>query len=222
MSEKNDTDANYRLRQRAYADLRDQMDRQARWLKWTTALALVLATGAVGSNAWIATRTKVVPYVLEVNKLGESLVTKRLEASLPFDPALIKSQLARWVADWRIVYQDRRANIDRYTEVFAWTAKGSPAEAALSEHYRTNNPDERMKRETVMPTIEDVFPSGDETWTVRWFEDAVHKDGQAPSRTYWTVDIRIQPSEPKNEDELIRNPGRFLVTWYHGAARIVK
>src|SRR5271168_4716007 len=54
------------------------------------AIALVLAIGV----AWQAAQSKVVPYVVEVDKLGDAVPVARADRAAPADGRVVKAELA--------------------------------------------------------------------------------------------------------------------------------
>jgi type IV secretion system protein VirB5 len=187
---------------------------EARIWRWVTLGLAVTAGIAVTDACWQSTRSHVVPYVIEVNKLGESVTVQRLEASASFDPSRIKPQLARWIYDTRTVYHDLAAMRTLYTEAYAWIDQNSDAKDQLDTWYVSHPPNVRAAKEAVAATVESVLPQGGDMWFVDWYEDDSHKD-QSTTRTYWRMDVRIKPSPPKSDTELITNPGGFYIEWFH-------
>src|ERR1700686_1996280 len=46
---------------------------------------------AVGGVVWLSAQSRVVPYVVEVNKLGDELAVRRANVAPPVDPAVIRA-----------------------------------------------------------------------------------------------------------------------------------
>jgi type IV secretory pathway TrbF-like protein len=187
---------------------------EARMWRWVS-LGLVITTGiAVTDAVWQSTQSHVVPYVLQVDKLGESITVQRLEASSAFDPSRIKPQLAKWVYDVRTVYKDLNALTPLYTEAYAWVDQSSEAKNQLDAYYVANRPNVRAAKETVSTTVESVMPQGGDIWIVDWYEDSAQGD-KGTFRTYWRMNVRIMASPPKSEAEMMANAGGFYIEWFH-------
>src|SRR5580704_16705844 len=77
--------------------------RSWRWAAFAAlAVSLVLAIGVV----WQAAQSKVVPYVVEVDKLGDAIAVARADRAAPADVHVIKARLAAWIVDVRSVSSD--------------------------------------------------------------------------------------------------------------------
>ena len=84
--------------------------RSWRWAAFAAlAVSLVLAIGVV----WQAAQSKVVPYVVEVDKLGDAVAVARADRAAPADVRVIKAQLAAWIVDVRSVSSDPLAQKSR-------------------------------------------------------------------------------------------------------------
>ena len=60
--------------------------------------ALAVAAVAVGGLVWSAGQTRIVPYVVAVDRLGDALAVGRADTALPADARIVRAQLARWIA----------------------------------------------------------------------------------------------------------------------------
>jgi len=186
-------------------------------------MAMVLAgTTAIGmcSTAWEAQQAHVVPYVVEVNKLGESLAVHRVVAAPPIDAGRVRSQLARWVVDMRTVYSDPEAVRGDGIEALAWVEHGSDAFAQVTTMLRDNPPIVRGAKESVGVSIESVGQIGADTWSIDWTEETRTKDGMGASVSYWRMTARIKIIPPTDDATIMINPGGVYLTWFKITPRI--
>jgi type IV secretion system protein VirB5 len=65
----------------------------------TAILSLLIALAAVVGMIWIGSQTKFVPYLVKVDKLGESAAVNPAPETTPADPRIITAEMARWVYD---------------------------------------------------------------------------------------------------------------------------
>ena len=92
---------------------------QARWWRVAALLAMCVAGGAVGGVVYIGAQTHIVPFVVEVNQLGDALAAVRADVAATPDARLIRAQLGRWVSDVRTVLSGcQRGAAGRYRSVF--------------------------------------------------------------------------------------------------------
>jgi type IV secretion system protein VirB5 len=169
---------------------------------------------------WLAAQTRVVPYVVEVDKLGEAIAVHRVSVAPPVDPGRVKAQLARWVVDTRTVYSDATAEKNIATEAFDWTDRASDADSALMDWFQKNNPTERAKKETVGVAIENAGQIGSDTYSVDFAEEHHYLDGNTPTISHWRATIKIKINPPADEATILANPGGVYVTWWQVTARV--
>ena len=95
---------------------------------------------ARGGVVYIGSQSKIVPYIVEVNQLGDALAAQRADVASTPDTRLIRAQLARWIVDVRTVYLDAAAQHAIVNEAYGMTDRQSPADGALNEYFRAHNP----------------------------------------------------------------------------------
>src|ERR1700687_1939680 len=75
----------------------------ARARNWRSAAfaALAISAGLALGVVWAAAQSKVVPSVVEVDKLGDAMAVGRADRAAPADARVVKAQLAAWIVDVR-------------------------------------------------------------------------------------------------------------------------
>jgi type IV secretion system protein VirB5 len=185
--------------------------RQWRWM----AIGL-LGTTCISTccAVWMASQAHVVPYVVEVDKLGERIAVGPVPPAPPVPIGTIKAQLARWIIDTRTVYADPIAGQNIITEAFAFVDAQSDAVEQLDAFMQANDPRTRRAKEAVGVAIESVGQIGADTWSVDWSEESRTKDGTGQLMTYWRASIRIKISPPADEKTIIVNPAGIYIEWF--------
>src|ERR1700759_5740441 len=72
---------------------------QAHAWRLTALASLGVAFVAVVGVVWIGAQNRVVPYVVQTDKLGDALAISRADVAAPAEPRLIRAGLARWITD---------------------------------------------------------------------------------------------------------------------------
>jgi len=146
---------------------------RARSWRWAAfgaiAVALALAIGVV----WQGAQSKVVPYVVEVDKLGDAVAVARADRAAPVDVRVIKAQLAAWIVDVRSVSSDPLAQKAALSRSYAMTA--ATATLFLNDYYRQHSPFSQNR--TVAVSVDAVLPISNQTYQIQWSED-----GRGPAR----------------------------------------
>ena len=66
--------------------------------------------------------SKAVPYVVEVDKLGDAIAVARADRADPADERVLKAQLVAWIVEVRSVSSDPLAQKDALSRSYAMTA----------------------------------------------------------------------------------------------------
>ena len=181
--------------------------RSWRWAAFAAlALSLVLAIGVV----WQGAQSKVVPYVVEVDKLGDAVAVKRADRAASPNQSIVRAQLAAWIGDARSVSSDPQNERNVLTRVYSFI--GVAAKPYLDDWYRTHSPFEAGTRETVAVSIDAVLPQTATTYQVQWTEVRRSLDGTRSSTTHWIAQLTVGFNPPADEATILRNPMGIYVT----------
>jgi type IV secretion system protein TrbF len=193
---------------------------QARNWRMVALLSLIVASVALTSLVLLARQSRVVPYVVKVDRLGEAVAVERADAAAQPDEAIIKAQLARWLTAVRSVYVDAAAQRTLITEAYAMINRLGPAYGALNDYMRAHDPFERAKTETVAVQVESVLPIAGTSWRVEWREEIRGRDGGRVSSTQYQASVSMSFNPPTDEATLRLNPTGLYINSFHWAKRL--
>ncbi len=165
--------------------------------------SLILSAGLASAMTWQASQSKVTPYVVEVDRLGEARsVSPAEKAFQPTDPQ-VAWHLARFVTEIRSVSLDpvlmRRDWLSAYDFV---TKRGAQT---LDAYARANDPFARIGDKTVSVQVTSVVRASDKSFQVKWTEQAFDR-GTPVSTSRWTGIMTTISKAPKSADTLRKNP----------------
>jgi type IV secretory pathway TrbF-like protein len=193
---------------------------QARNWRMVALLALIVAGIALTSLMMLARQSRVVPYVVKVDRLGEAVAVERADAAAQPDEAIIKAQLARWLTAVRSVYVDAAAQRTLITEAYAMINRLGSAYGALNEYMRAHDPFERAKTETVAVQVESVLPIAGTSWRVEWREEVRGRDGSRIASSQHQASVSMSFNPPTDEATLRLNPTGLYINSFHWAKRL--
>lgn len=184
---------------------------QARAWRLIALLSMLVATIAVLGVVYIGSQSRLVPFIVEVNKLGDALAAQRADVASTPDTRLIRAQLARWIDDIRTVYLDASAERAIVTEAYGMVDRQSAAYGDLNKYFRANDPFTRAQNETVNVHITSVLPISQKTWRIEWNEESHARDGSTTGVSHWqgTVTIALRP--PTDSETILINPTGLYV-----------
>ena len=174
--------------------------------------ALGVAAVAVAGNVWQSAQSRVQPFVVEVNKLGDALAISRADVALPVPVGVIRAQLARYIQDVRSVSVDVQAERAFINEAYAMVDKNGSALTFLNNYFAANDPFKRAESETVSAHVESVLPlPGSNTWRVEWREDTIARDGRPEFTKHWEATITVSINPPTTDAGVLVNPTGLFV-----------
>lgn len=175
--------------------------------------SLLIALVAVAGVVHIGSQSKFVPYVVEVDKVGQVRAVQAADVARPADPRVIHAYLAKWISDVRMVTPDVTVQRDAVFRVYALLAPDDAATARVNEWYNRDedaSPFKRAEKETVSVEVSSVIPQSEETWQVEWIETARTRDGAVrgePVRMRALLTIYLVPATPNmTEEDIRKNP----------------
>jgi type IV secretion system protein VirB5 len=178
------------------------------------AATLILAGGVV----WQATRSRYIPYIVEVDKLGFALtVPQPLNASATPDAEarIQRYEIATFIRNARSVSSDPQVEQQQLNSLLAH-ARGA-ADHFLDSYYHsdgfTHNPFKLAQKQTVTVQIDSILQISKQSYQVRWTEitrDLNEVNLGAP--TYWEAQLETQVIPPNSADTIVSNPLGLFVT----------
>ena len=182
---------------------------------WRYMAISCLTTTAVFGLAlvWQSTQGTIVPYVVEVDRLGAAQTVAPASANYrPTDPQ-IAFHLARFIENVRQVPADPIVLRENWLRAYDFaTDRGA---VALNDFARVNDPFARVGEVQISAEISSVIRASDTSFRVAW-TDRRYVNGQLAGTDRWTgiLSVAIQP--PRDAERLRKNPlGVFVhaINW---------
>lgn len=162
----------------------------------------------IASNVWQSMQSRVAPYVVEVDRLGEARsVAPAIQNYRPTD-GQIGWHLARFISNVRSVSTDpvlvKRAWLDAYD--FATDR----AAIFLNDYARSNDPFAGIGQRSASVQVTSVVRASDSSFQVKWTE-SIFERGSLSKTERWTAMLTVIMQPPKTADALRKNPlGLFV------------
>jgi type IV secretion system protein VirB5 len=176
-------------------------------------LSLILALGIV----WISARTKVIPYVVEVDKLGYAITipTALTVSNTPGTVERMKRyEIAAFIRNARSVSSDPAVEQNMLNELLAHS-RGA-ANKFLESYYHADdfakNPFQIAKHQTINIQIETILQQSSKSYEVHWSETARDMNGAPLATSHWEAIVETEISPRSSTDTVISNPLGFYVT----------
>ena len=174
-------------------------------------LSLAIALAGVVGMVYIGSQSKFIPYVVEVDKLGQTIAVSPVGPATGVDPRIIHSAMANFIQHARIVTPDVALQRKAIFAVYSMLVPADAATARMNEYLNGReeaNPFKRAEKETVNTEIISVLPLTESSWQVEWLETVRDRQGFVkipPYRMRATVTMYVTEASPDVSEEQIRN-----------------
>ena len=170
---------------------------------------LTLAVGLAAGLVKLAGESRVTPYVVEVDKLGQAQVVAPAERDWTPTDAETAWHLARFIQDVRALPLDPVVLRRNWLEAYDYAS--DRAAATLNEFARQRDPFEAVGERTVSVEVTSVVRASPDSFQVKWTEQAF-RNGALKRTERWTGILSVAIRRPATADTLRKNPLGLYVT----------
>jgi type IV secretion system protein VirB5 len=165
--------------------------------------SLILSAGFATALVWQSARGIVVPWVVQVDNLGQAQAVAPATADYrPTDPQ-VAWHLARFIEQVRSIPADPVIVRQQWLRAYEWTTDRGAA--ALNDYARSNDPFTRVGKQQVTVEVSSVIRASADSFRVAWTERR-YDNGQLATTERWTAILTIVIQPPRDADRLKANP----------------
>ena len=176
---------------------------QARNWRYMAFGSLILAAGFAGALVWQSARGTVVPWVVQVDALGEAQAVAPASAEYePTDPQ-IAFHLGRFIEQVRSIPADPIIVRQNWLRAYEFTTDRGAA--ALNDFARANDPFTRVGRQQIAVEVSSVIRASPGSFRVAWTERH-YENGQLSATERWTAILTVVIQTPRSAERLRANP----------------
>ncbi len=176
---------------------------QARNWRYMAFASLILAAGFAGALVWQSARGTVVPWVVQVDALGEAQAVAPASADYePTDPQ-IAFHLGRFIEQVRSIPADPIIVRQNWLRAYEFTTDRGAA--ALNDFARANDPFTRVGRQQIAVEVSSVIRASPGSFRVAWTERH-YENGQLSTTERWTAILTVVIQTPRSAERLRANP----------------
>ena len=164
---------------------------------------LFVTAGLAAGLVWQSTHGSVVPWVVQIDKLGQAQTVGPAVADYrPADPQ-IAWQLARFIEWVRAIPADPLIVRQNWLRAYDFTTdKGA---VALNDYARTNDPFAKIGKVQVEVEVAGVIRASADSFQVSWIERH-YQDGTLAATERWSAFLTVIVLPPTDADHLRKNP----------------
>ena len=165
--------------------------------------ALLMSGGLATGLIWQSARGTVVPWVVQVDKLGN--VQAQGPATADFQPTdpIIARDLANFIKDVRSISTDPAIVREDWLDAYKYlTDKGK---LTLNDYAQHNDPFAKIGKEQVAVEVTNVIRASDSSFRIEWMERH-YIDGALASTEHWSAILTVVVQPPHDKTNLNLNP----------------
>lgn len=165
--------------------------------------SLFLSAGFATALVWQSARGTVVPWVVQVDRLGQAQSVAPATADYrPTDPQ-VAWHLARFIEQVRSIPADPIVVRQNWLRAYEWTTDRGAA--SLNEYARANDPFTKVGRQQIAVEVSSVLRASPDSFRVAWTEKR-YENGQLAGSERWTAILTIVIQTPRDAERLRANP----------------
>ncbi len=171
--------------------------------------SLILSAGLAGGLSWQSARGTVVPWVVQVDKLGEAQAVAPAQADYQPSDAQIAWYLARFIEEVRSIPADPIIVRQNWLRAYDFTTTAGAA--ALNDYARADDPFAKEGRQQIAVDVSSVIRASPGSFRVAWVQRR-YQDGALAATERWTAILSVVLQSPHDADRLRKNPLGIYVT----------
>jgi type IV secretory pathway TrbF-like protein len=165
--------------------------------------SLILSAGLSGTLVWQSANGSIVPWVVQVDRLGQAQAIAPAVADYrPTDPQ-IAWHLARFIEQVRSIPAD--AIIVRQNWLRAYEFTTDRGAMVLNDYARVNDPFTKVGKQQIAVEVSSVIRASPDSFRVAWVERR-YQDGSLAETSRWTAILTIAVAPPRDAEKLRANP----------------
>ncbi|RWP90127.1 MAG: conjugal transfer protein TrbF [Mesorhizobium sp.] len=176
---------------------------QARNWRYMAFGSLALAAGFSAALVWQSANGSVVPWVVQVDRLGQAqAVAPAVGDYQPNDPQ-IAFYLAHFIEQVRSIPADPVIVRQNWLRAYDFATQGGAL--ALNDYARANDPFTKVGKQQVAVDVSSVIRASPVSFRIAWVERR-YQDGSLASTERWSAILTIVVQPPRDADALRKNP----------------
>eukprot|EP00919_Chromeraceae_sp_WS-2016_P027339 GHVR01064930.1.p1 GENE.GHVR01064930.1~~GHVR01064930.1.p1 ORF type:complete len:221 (-),score=27.34 GHVR01064930.1:81-743(-) len=168
--------------------------------------SLVMALIGTGYALFQSTQVKLVPYIVEVDRLGTPAMAGFPEQIEYADPRVVRSMLGGFVAAFKSITPDAVVQKQYIDRTYALLRTTDPSTEKVNAWFRGANPFERARTVTVSIEINNVVALSNQSYQIDWTEFERDRQGKELATRRFRGIATVTLSPPLDEATIRLNP----------------
>lgn len=172
---------------------------------------MVMAVIGFSYALFQSTQVKLVPYIVEVDKLGTAASTGFPQQIEYADPRVVRATLGSFVSNFRSVTPDAVVQKQYIDRTYALLRTSDPATEKVNSWFRTNSPFDKARNATIAVEVNNVVALSPQSWQLDWTEFERDRKGKETGVRRFRGIATVTLTAPQDEAIIRLNPiGLYL------------
>ena len=182
--------------------------------------ALAIALIGFGYALFQSTQVKLVPYIVEVDKLGTAVAAGTPQQIEYADPRVVRATLGAFVSNLRSVTPDAVVQKQYIDRTYALLRTADPATEKVNAWYRGNSPFDKAKTATVAVEVSNIVALSSQTYQIDWTEYERDRKGKEIGTRRFRGIATVALTAPQDEAIIRLNPIGLYVQDFDWTAQL--
>ena len=189
---------------------------------WRTVgiLALAMAVTGFGYALYLSTQVRLVPYIVEVDKLGTSVTSGFPEQIEYADARVVRAALGNFVTSFRSITPDAVVQKQYIDRTYALLRTSDPSTQKVNGWFRGNSPFEKAKTSTVAIEVNNIVALSQQTYQIDWTEYERDRKGKETGTRRFRGIATVALTAPQDEAIIRVNPIGLYVRDFDWTAQL--
>lgn len=189
---------------------------------WRTVgiLALAMAVTGFGYALYLSTQVRLVPYIVEVDKLGTSVTSGFPEKIEYADARVVRAALGNFVTSFRSITPDAVVQKQYIDRTYALLRTSDPSTQKVNGWFRGNSPFEKAKTSTVAIEVNNIVALSQQTYQIDWTEYERDRKGKETGTRRFRGIATVALTAPQDEAIIRVNPIGLYVRDFDWTAQL--
>ncbi|MGR9244039.1 conjugal transfer protein TrbF (plasmid) [Rhizobium leguminosarum] len=172
---------------------------------------MTMAVIGFGYALYQSTQVKLVPYIVEVDKLGTAVNAGFPQQIEYADPRVVRATLGSFVSNFRSVTPDAVVQKQYIDRTYGLLRTSDPATEKVNAWFRSNSPFEKAKSSTVAIEVNNIVALSNQSYQMDWTEFERDRRGKETAVRRFRGIATVTLTPPQDEGVIRVNPiGLYL------------
>ncbi|ATN37875.1 conjugal transfer protein TrbF (plasmid) [Rhizobium sp. ACO-34A] len=173
--------------------------------------SMTMAVIGFGYALYQSTQVKLIPYIVEVDKLGTAVNSGFPQQIEYADQRVVRATLGSFVSNFRSVTPDAVVQKQYIDRTYGLLRTSDPATEKVNAWFRSNSPFEKAKNSTVAIEVNNIVALSNQTYQIDWTEFERDRRGKETAIRRFRGIATVTLTPPQDEGVIRLNPiGLYL------------